>query len=385
MENPNQKKRTAKKNINRMTKMGRTVVVTIARPLLLLLFTIASVDGAFAQSQRIELGHHRLAVRDATVKIADQTGLLVTMGLETFDPNREVNFSSQSLLLGQVLDQIVAGTGHKYVISDRRILIFKETPKSALPRTSVPERTDYRMGSEFDRQVADFSEQRSARTPQSLEHGVRYDTIRREVPHDGVYSYPDRSIQVLRSRREVVRNGQSYLLDTPPSFAIKTNLLYWSTLTPNIAIEFGLGNRTSLDLTASYNPWNLKGDYVDNKKIVHWIIRPEFRYWLCERFNGHFFGLHAFYWQYNVGGNEIPMMFEKDYRYEGNAFGAGISYGYHLALAKRWGLEFNIGAGVAFMDYTKKDCIKCGQEVGQYKKNYFGPTSAGIKLVFMIN
>lgn len=366
-----------------MTRMRKNAWATIGRTLLLLLFVITTTNSTFAQSQRIDLGRQRIPIKEATGKIADQTGLLVTMGLETFDPDRVVNFSSQSLSLSQVLDQIVAGTGHRYIISDKRILIVKDSPRT-IPPATIPE-TDYRMGSEFNRQVADFSTNRNSNQPSlTPQAGVRYDTIRREVPHDGVFSYPDRSAQVLRSRREIIRSGQPYLLDTPPAFAIKTNLLYWATVTPNLSIEFGLGKKTSLDLMFSYNPWNLKGDYEDNKKLVHWIVRPEFRWWTCERFNGHFFGVHAFYWQYNVGSYEIPMLFEKDYRYDGNAFGAGISYGYHLALAKRWGLEFNIGAGVAFMDYTKKDCVKCGNEVGQFQKTYIGPTSAGIKLVFMI-
>lgn len=30
--------------------------------------------------------------------------------------------------------------------------------------------------------------------------------------------------------------------------AVKTNLLYWATSTPNIGFEFGLGKRTTLDL-----------------------------------------------------------------------------------------------------------------------------------------
>ena len=41
--------------------------------------------------------------------------------------------------------------------------------------------------------------------------------------------------------------------------AAKTNLLYWSTTTPNLSLEFGLGQRTTLDLTGAYNPWTLNG------------------------------------------------------------------------------------------------------------------------------
>ena len=86
--------------------------------------------------------------------------------------------------------------------------------------------------------------------------------------------------------------------------AVKTNLLYWSSTTPNLSLEFGLGKRTTLDLTGAYNPWTLNKD--KNKKIKHWMVMPEFRYWLCERYNGHFFGLHSGYAFYNISGVRIP-------------------------------------------------------------------------------
>ena len=121
--------------------------------------------------------------------------------------------------------------------------------------------------------------------------------------------------------------------------AAKTNLLYWSTTTPNLSLEFGLGQRTTLDLTGAYNPWTLDKD--KNKKIKHWLVMPEFRYWLCERYNGHFFGLHSGYAYYNISGVRIPFRSKstKDHRYQGWATGVGLSYGYSWILGKRWNLE----------------------------------------------
>ena len=42
-----------------------------------------------------------------------------------------------------------------------------------------------------------------------------------------------------------------------------------------------------------------------------------FRYWLCERYNGHFFGLHSGYAFYNISGVRIPFQSKstKDHRY----------------------------------------------------------------------
>lgn len=170
---------------------------------------------------------------------------------------------------------------------------------------------------------------------------------------------------------------------------VKTNLLYGvATLTPNLGVEVGLGGRTTFNLSGSYNWFNLYDSRNNNKKLVHWIVQPEFRYYLCQRFNGHFFGLNGLYSNYNIGGYELPFLFgdgSKDFRYQGNGYGFGISYGYQLVLTKRWNLEFDIGVGYMQMKYNRVDGEYCGRGKGiNETKNYFGPTKAGISLVFML-
>lgn len=39
--------------------------------------------------------------------------------------------------------------------------------------------------------------------------------------------------------------------------ALKNNLLYDATTTPNLALEIGLGKKTTLDLYGGYNPFTL--------------------------------------------------------------------------------------------------------------------------------
>lgn len=169
---------------------------------------------------------------------------------------------------------------------------------------------------------------------------------------------------------------------------IKTNVLYGGvTLTPNLGVETGLGKHTTIDFAVGYNPWNVDGNSRGNKKLSHFIIQPEFRYFLCERFNGHFFGIHALYSQYNISGHKLPMLFgksSKDYRFQGNAYGAGISYGYQLMLGTHWNLEFEAGVGYARLDYEKYKCNKCGTKIESVEKDYYGPTKAGISLIYLI-
>lgn len=170
--------------------------------------------------------------------------------------------------------------------------------------------------------------------------------------------------------------------------AVKTNLLYDLTLTPNLSLEMGIAPRGSVEL---YGGWNPSGFNIfpDDVKWNHYLLRLEWRYWLCERFYGHFLGLHALFAHYNVGGvyNPVPTplggaTLEKAYRYGGNSSGAGLSWGYQLPLSLRWSLEFSLGAGAWFVDDKRYDCVGCGAFRDERKQMYFGPTHAAISLVY---
>ncbi len=163
--------------------------------------------------------------------------------------------------------------------------------------------------------------------------------------------------------------------------AVKTNVAYWATATLNIGGEVALGRKSSLDLTWGYNPWT----WSDNKKWKHWLVMPEYRYWLCEAFNGHFFGLHAGYAEYNIGGISLPYYKDaKYYRYQGWAAGAGLSYGYQWILGKRWNLEATLGYGIVWTEYAKYLSSRCGPFLGDNFNWFTAPTKVGITLTYLI-
>ena len=146
--------------------------------------------------------------------------------------------------------------------------------------------------------------------------------------------------------------------------AVKTNLFYGIySSSPNIEAEFGLSPRSTIELGGGFNLFT-SGKSSANKKLVHWLGSAEYRYWTCERFNGHFWGIHILGSQYNIAGHHLPLLFGDDsgqYRYEGWGIGGGISYGYHFLLSNRWSLEANIGMGYARLHYDKFRCETCGE------------------------
>lgn len=153
-------------------------------------------------------------------------------------------------------------------------------------------------------------------------------------------------------------------------FAIKSNLAYWATTTLNAGVEIGLAPKMTLDLIGTYNPFQ----FDDNKKIRHWLVQPEWRLWTCQRFSGHFFGIHGHYGEYNGG-------WEK-YRYQGWLVGGGVSYGYQWIIGKRWNLEAELGVGYAYMEYDRYLRQKCEKFIDRGHTNYVGPTKLSISFMY---
>ena len=121
------------------------------------------------------------------------------------------------------------------------------------------------------------------------------------------------------------------------------------------------------------------------------MAQPEARYWLCDRFSGHFFGLHVHGGQYNIGGlkNNIKFLgtdFSRltDERFQGWFAGAGLGYGYSWILGKHWNFELEIGFGYSYTVYDTFECAGCGKKVEEGKEHhYVGPTKAAINLVYL--
>ena len=98
---------------------------------------------------------------------------------------------------------------------------------------------------------------------------------------------------------------------------IKTNVLMDITKTINLGAEIGLSKKTTLDLYLNYNPWE-KNNY---KMFKMFAFQPEYRYWFCDRFNGHFVGIHAHGGIYQAAGIKMPFGLWKeleDHRFKGN-------------------------------------------------------------------
>ncbi len=167
--------------------------------------------------------------------------------------------------------------------------------------------------------------------------------------------------------------------------ALKTNLLYDATATPNLGMEIGVGRKHSFQVFYGLHPWKF-GHGDDQKYLKHWVVNPEWRHWFCHRFNGSFVGIHAFGGQFNASKIKMPFGWWKeleDNRFEGWFVGGGVSYGYQWVMSKHWNLEAAIGVGAAYIKYDKYGCGTCGKKLDDGDKVYIGPTKLALSLMYL--
>ena len=142
----------------------------------------------------------------------------------------------------------------------------------------------------------------------------------------------------------------------------------------NLEAELGLGRRTSLSVAGMYNPWTFEGD-----KMMHLgAVQPELKYWFCERFEGHFVGLH-------VHGAQFfgDLLGYDNKRYDGYLAGVGLSWGYDWILSNHWNLEVELGYGINRAWYKESECLPCVKSLVSKEKTFHSPTRIALSLAYL--
>ncbi|MCD8073133.1 MAG: DUF3575 domain-containing protein [Alistipes sp.] len=376
-------------NIKRLSPWGRLAA---------LLIVAAGLHWAFpvrlsAQQQRIVFPDRTITVGQALQQIEQQTEMLVSFNKSDFNLSRKVRLPHNNLTLADALEAILSRSRRSYSIRGNHILIIPD-PTGSLAVDDPPQ---VRPAVEQEPAGPDADSAAAVQLPDLTRPPVDVDSLERAL-RERMVEYPalipaspqlDVTGYYDKRDREGFTPGKPVYTRAMPKVAVRTNLLYAAgALAPNVGVEVGIAPRSTLMAGFAYNGWNTDGTGSDNEKLCHWIAQLDYRYWLCERFNGHFLGAHAYWGYYNIGGKKIPMVLEKGsdrYRYKGNVAGAGIDYGYQLMLGERWNAEFNAGVGFGVMKYDKYECPRCGNKLqSDVSRSFFAPTKLGISLVFII-
>lgn len=122
--------------------------------------------------------------------------------------------------------------------------------------------------------------------------------------------------------------------------AVNTDVAMDACLAPSLGVELTLGSKSTLNLNAMY------GAKVLGQDMRVAAVQPEWRVYLSGRpMYHHYFGAIGLLTSYKF-------KFDDRWR-DGDAFGAGVSFGYVLPLKDRWLIDFHTSLGA--VSYKQKE------------------------------
>lgn len=151
-------------------------------------------------------------------------------------------------------------------------------------------------------------------------------------------------------------------------------------------VEFGTRSESGAQVHHGFGAFVESLDVFRQQEMAHLRVQPEYRYWICRPFGGHFLGLHASYTRFNAGGVNLPFgLLPKleDERMQGNEWAVGLGYGYHWILSRHWSLEAELGLGYSFADFSAYECRKCGDKLEERTTHRFVPTKLSVSFIYV--
>lgn len=168
--------------------------------------------------------------------------------------------------------------------------------------------------------------------------------------------------------------------------ALRNNLLYDATLTPNLGADIRVDSLWTIGALVGLNAWDINKD--QNKKWRHLLISPNVRRWLGDSlFHKSYVEADLIYSHYNVGNTKIPFGLYsgvKDRRLQGDLIALGGKYGYSWILARHWRIEAEAGIAVGYAWFKEYECATCGKQLGNGDRIFLLP-QLGINVVYIIN
>ena len=170
-----------------------------------------------------------------------------------------------------------------------------------------------------------------------------------------------------------------------PRIALRTNLLYDATLSPNLGVDVRVDSAWTVGLLAGFNAWDI--DKEKNKKWRHALFSIRARKYRDSLFHKGYYEADVIYSHYNVGNTKIPFGLYsavKDRRLQGDLIALGGKYGYSWILSRTWRIEAEAGVAVGYAWFKEYDCPHCGTFLGNGDRIFLLP-QLGINVVYIIN
>lgn len=157
------------------------------------------------------------------------------------------------------------------------------------------------------------------------------------------------------------------------SFSVRTNLLRWATLTPDLGLEWRIGRSAGILVHGTWTSWSWNDK---DRRYALWEVTPEVRWYLGKDRRGYLGAMYKageFNYKLSATGKQ------------GDLMGGGLTGGYQLKLNSSLSLDLTLGIGYLRAEYDKYAIINGGRvRQGSGSKNWWGPTQAGVTLVWKL-
>ena len=192
---------------------------------------------------------------------------------------------------------------------------------------------------------------------------------------------------LLSPALSLVAEAQSTECDSVPQgrIALRTNLLYDATLSPNLGVEVRVDSAWTVGLLAGINAWDV--DKAKNRKWRHMLFSLRARKYRKNLFEKGYYEGDLIYSHFNVGNVKFPFGLYKsvrDRRLQGDLIALGGKYGHSWILARDWRIEAEAGIAVGYAWFKEYDCPHCGTFLGKDCRIFLLP-QLGINIVYIIN
>ena len=171
-----------------------------------------------------------------------------------------------------------------------------------------------------------------------------------------------------------------------PRVAMRTNLLYDATLSPNLGVDVRVDSTWTVGLLAGMNAWDI--DKEKNKKWRHMLFSFRARKYVNDSvFHKGYFEADAIYSHFNVGNVKFPLGLYKtvrERRLQGDLLALGGKYGYSWILSRDWRIEAEAGVAIGYAWFKEYDCPHCGTYYGKDDRIFLLP-QLGVNIVYIIN
>ena len=184
------------------------------------------------------------------------------------------------------------------------------------------------------------------------------------------------------------------IIDHRPFWAVKTNLLMWGLISPNVELEIPLGhkNRWSIEAEVAL-PWFTWSHNAHAHQFFDWGV--ELRYWLGNRERHH--TLDGWHIGLALGMGYYDWEWKRSHGYQGEYLNAYFNFGYQKRISTHWAADFGLGLGyipTQYREYLGSSVFPEGYEeeyddhlMWQRTKwrHIFGLTHAHISIAYMFD